>query len=138
MPLSPPQGKQLGVRGEDLGHGFFKLASRLHQPLNFLDPCIGDLLDALLAPGHESERPNGIPLLVLRAMASGLATAAVSERKRTEEQVGGDGEAAPEFELALAESGGLGTSGDETLDNRARLLDHLNRLRRGMTDFGTK
>jgi hypothetical protein len=40
-------------------------------------------------------------------MASGLATAAVSEREGTGEQVGGNGETAEEFELALAETSGL-------------------------------
>jgi hypothetical protein len=40
-------------------------------------------------------------------MARGLATAAVSERERTGEQVGGNGETAKEFELALAETCGL-------------------------------
>jgi hypothetical protein len=44
-------------------------------------------------------------------MAVGLATAAVSERERTGEQVGRDGEAVEEFELALAESCGLRTLG---------------------------
>jgi hypothetical protein len=44
-------------------------------------------------------------------MAGGLTAAAVSEGKRTGEQMRRDGEAAEEFELALAESGGLGTSG---------------------------
>ncbi len=40
-------------------------------------------------------------------MAGGLTTAAVSEGKRTGEQVGRDSEAAEEFELPLAESSGL-------------------------------
>jgi hypothetical protein len=97
----------LGVGGEDLGYGLFKLATRLHQALNFCDPFVGDVLDALLTPGHESERPNRVPLLVLGAMASRLATAAVSERKRAGEQVGRNGETAEEFELALAKSCGL-------------------------------
>jgi hypothetical protein len=111
MPLLPPQGEQLGVGGEDLGYSFFKLASPLHQPLNFLDPFVGDVLHPLLAAGHEGERPNGVPLLVLRAMAGGLATAAVSKRERSGEQIGRDGEAAEEFELALAETSGLRTFG---------------------------
>jgi len=109
MPLLSPQRQQLGVGGEDLGHGLFKLATRLHQALNFLHPFIGDVLDALLTPDHESERPNRVALLVLGAMASGLATAAVSEREGTREQVGGNGEATEEFELALAETSSLGT-----------------------------
>jgi hypothetical protein len=40
-------------------------------------------------------------------MATGLATAAVREGKRTGKQVGRDGEAAEEFELALTETSGL-------------------------------
>jgi hypothetical protein len=44
-------------------------------------------------------------------MAGGLTAAAVSEGKRTREQIGRDAEAAEKFELALAESGGLGTFG---------------------------
>jgi hypothetical protein len=52
-----------------------------------------------------------VSLLVGGAVASGLATTAVSERERTGQQVGGDGKAAEEFELALAESGGLRTLG---------------------------
>jgi hypothetical protein len=99
----------LGVGGEDLGHGLFKLPTRLHQALNLLHPFLGDVLDALPTPDHESERPNRVPLLVLGAMASGLATAAVSEREGTREQVGGNGETAEEFELALAETSGLRT-----------------------------
>jgi hypothetical protein len=50
-----------------------------------------------------------MPLLVLGAMATRLATAAVSEGKRTGKQVGRDGEAAEEFELALPETSGLWT-----------------------------
>jgi hypothetical protein len=46
-------------------------------------------------------------LLILGAMATGLATAAVREGKRTGKQVGGDGEAAKEFELALTETSRL-------------------------------
>jgi hypothetical protein len=44
-------------------------------------------------------------------MAGGLATAAVSKRERTGKQVGGNGETAEEFELALAETSGLRTFG---------------------------
>jgi hypothetical protein len=99
----------LGVGGEDLGYGLFKLATRLHQALNFLHPFVGDVLDALLTPGHESERPDRVPLLVLGAMTRGLATAAVSERKATGQQVRGNGKTAEEFELALAETSGLRT-----------------------------
>jgi hypothetical protein len=40
-------------------------------------------------------------------MATGLATAAVREGKRTGKQVGRDREAAEEFELALTETSGL-------------------------------
>ena len=111
LPLLPPQGQQSCVGGEDLGHSLFELPARLHQPLNLLDPFMGDALDALLTPGHKGERPDGVPLLVLRAMAGGLTTAAVSERKRTGKQIGRDGEAAEEFELALAETSSLGTFG---------------------------
>jgi hypothetical protein len=39
-------------------------------------------------------------------MATGLATAAVSEGKRTGKQVGRDGEAAEELELTLPETSG--------------------------------
>jgi hypothetical protein len=46
-------------------------------------------------------------------MTRRLTTAAVSERKRTGEQIGWDGEAAEEFELALAESSGLGAFGGD-------------------------
>jgi uncharacterized protein YejL (UPF0352 family) len=99
----------LGVGGEDLGHGLFKLAARLYPAANFSDPFLRDVLDPLLAPRHEGERPNGVALLVLGAMAGGLTTAAVSERKRAGKQVGRDGEAAEELELALAETSGLQT-----------------------------
>jgi hypothetical protein len=44
-------------------------------------------------------------------MAGGLTAAPVSEGKRTGEQIGRDGEATEEFELALTESGGLRTFG---------------------------
>jgi len=40
-------------------------------------------------------------------MAGRLTTTAVSQRKGTGQQVGGDGKATEKFELALAESGGL-------------------------------
>jgi hypothetical protein len=46
-------------------------------------------------------------LLVSSAVASGLAATAVSERKRTGEEVGRNGEATEEFKLALPESSGL-------------------------------
>jgi len=101
----------LCVRGEDLADGVLKLAARLHQALNFLNPFVGDVLHPLPAAGHEGERPNGVPLLVLGAMASGPATAAVSKGERSGKQIGRDGEAAEEFELALAETSGLRTLG---------------------------
>jgi hypothetical protein len=101
----------LRVSGEDLGHRLFKLPARLHQALNFLDPLIRDMLHTLLAPGHEGERPDRVPLLVFSAMTGGLTAAAVAERKRTGEQIGGDGEAAEELELALTESCSLGPFG---------------------------
>jgi hypothetical protein len=47
-------------------------------------------------------------------MAGGLTTAPVSERKGTWEQVGRDGEAAEEFELALAETSSLWTFGRDS------------------------
>jgi hypothetical protein len=55
-------------------------------------------------------------------MAGGLTTAAVRERKGTGKQVGRDGEAAEEFELALAEPCGLGTFGCDlhTCNNTCR------------------
>ena len=109
--LPSPQGQQLRVGGEDLGHGLFKFPACIDEALNFLDSFLRDALDVLLAPGHERERPNGVSLLVLGAVASRLTTTAMSERERTGQQVGRDGEAAEEFELALAESGGLGASG---------------------------
>jgi hypothetical protein len=112
-PLLPPQGQQLRVGGEDLSYGLFKLPAGLDQALHFLHPLVGNALHALLASGHEGERPNGVALLVPSAMAGGLTTAAVCERKRTREQIGGDGEAAEEFELALAESSGLGAFGGD-------------------------
>jgi hypothetical protein len=46
-------------------------------------------------------------------MATVLATAAVSEGKRTGQQVGRDGEAAEEFELALTKTSGLWTFGGD-------------------------
>jgi hypothetical protein len=52
-----------------------------------------------------------VSLLVCGAVAGGLTTTAVSQGKRTGQQVGGDGEAAEELELALAESGGSWTFG---------------------------
>jgi hypothetical protein len=103
----------LGIGGQDLGHGFFKLTASLDPALNFLDPLGGDALHAFLASGHEGERPNGVALRIVSAMAGGLTTAAVSERKRTREQIRGDGEAAEKFELALAESSGLGAFGGD-------------------------
>jgi len=103
----PPQRQQLSVGGEDLGHRLLKLVARLHPALNFLNPGVRDVLYPFLAAHPESEGPNGVTLLVLSAMATGLATAAVSEGKRTGKQVGRDGEAAEEFELALTETSGL-------------------------------
>jgi hypothetical protein len=44
-------------------------------------------------------------------MAGRLTAAAVSERERTGQQIGRDGKAAKEFELALPESCGSGTFG---------------------------
>jgi hypothetical protein len=44
-------------------------------------------------------------------MAGGLATAAVSKGERSGKEIGRDGEAAEEFELALAETSGLRTFG---------------------------
>jgi uncharacterized protein YejL (UPF0352 family) len=107
--LLSPQRQQLSVGGEDLRYRLFKLPALLHQALNFPDPFVGDVLHPFLAADHESEGPEGVTLFVLGAMATGLATAAVSEGKRTRKQVGGDGEAVEEFILALAETSGLGT-----------------------------
>jgi hypothetical protein len=76
--------------------------------LNLIDPFRGDALDALLTPGHKSERPHGVSLRVGGTVAGRLTTPAVGERKRTGQQVSGDGKAAEKLELALAESGGLG------------------------------
>ncbi len=45
--------------------------------------------------------------LVSGARASGLTATAAGQRKRTGEQVSGNGEAAEKLELALAEPGGL-------------------------------
>jgi len=101
----------LCISGEDLGDGLFKLPARFHQALNFLDPFVGDVLHPLLAAGHEGERPNGVPPFVLRAMAGGLAAKAVSQGERSGKKIGRDGEAAEEFELALAETSGLRTFG---------------------------
>jgi len=88
----------LGVGGEDLGHGLFKLSPRFDESLNFLHPIRRDRFDALLAPHHEGERAEGVSF-ISRAMASGLTAAAVSQRKRTGQQVGGNGEATKEFKL---------------------------------------
>jgi len=101
----------LCISGEDLGDGLFKLPARFHQASNFLDPLVGDVLHPLLAAGHEGERPNGVPPFVLRAMAGGLAAKAVSQGERSGKKIGRDGEAAEEFELALAETSGFGTFG---------------------------
>jgi len=109
VPLPPPQGQQLCVRGEDLGHSLFKLPTLVHKPLNFLDPSLGDVLHALLALGHEGESPNGVPPLVLSTVAGRLAAAVVRERERSGKEIGRDGKATEEFELALAETGGLGS-----------------------------
>ena len=105
--LPSPQGQQSRVGGENLGHGRFKLLTRVDQTLNLLDPFVGDAFHVFLAPGHEGERPNGVPLLVGGTVASGPTATAVGERERTGQQVGGNGEAAKEIELALAESSGL-------------------------------
>jgi hypothetical protein len=59
-------------------------------------------------------------------MASGLTTAAVSERKRTGEQIERDGKAAEEFELALAESSGLGAFGG---DAHMSVIIHTERIK---------
>jgi hypothetical protein len=101
----------LGVGREDLGHRLLKLLPAMNQALNFLDPFLGDALNVLLTLGHEGERPNGVSPLVAGAVASGLTTTAVSERERAGQQVSRDGKVAEEFELALAESCGLGTFG---------------------------
>ena len=97
----------MGVAGEDLRPRFFKLPARLQQGLNILDPFVRDVLHPFLAADHKSKRPGGVPLLVLGARATGLATAPVREGKRTGKQVGREGEAAEEFELALTERSGL-------------------------------
>ena len=113
MPLLPPQRQQLGVGGEDLGHGFLELPPGLDPALNFLDPFGGDTFHPLLACHHEGERPHGVSLLVEGAVASGLATTTMSQRQRTGEKVGGNGEATKKIEFALAESGGLRAFGGD-------------------------
>ncbi len=105
--LPSPEGQQLRVGGEDFGHGLLKLPARIDQALYFLHPLRWDALDALLAPGHEGKKPDRMPLLVGGAVAGRLAAAAVRERKRAGQQAGRDREATEEFELALAEPGGL-------------------------------
>jgi hypothetical protein len=47
----------------------------------------------------------------LAAMAGELATAQMTEGKRTGQQIGRDGMAAEEFKLALADAGRLGAFG---------------------------
>jgi hypothetical protein len=103
----------LGVGGKDLGHRLFKLPPRLDEVLNLPDPFRGDALDALLALHYEGERPQGVSLLVAGTVASGLTATAMGERKRTGQQVGGDGEPAEQLELALAKSDGLRTFGSD-------------------------
>ena len=99
-PLLPPHGQELRVGGEDLRHGLLELPVGLDQTLHFLDPCVRNALHALLAPHQEGERPAGVPLPVLGAMAGGLTAAAVGQRKGTGQPIGRDAEATQEFELA--------------------------------------
>jgi hypothetical protein len=103
----------LGVGGEHCGHRLLKLPPCLDTVLNLFDPFRGDALDTLLPPYHEGERPHGVSLLFAGTVASGLTTTAVGERKRTGQQVSGDGKAAEKLELALAKPGGLRTFGGD-------------------------
>jgi len=68
------------------------------------------VLDVLFPPHHEGERPDGMAT-VLGAVAGGLATAQVGTRERAGEEIGGDGKAAEQRELALPQAGGLGAEG---------------------------
>jgi hypothetical protein len=59
-------------------------------------------------------------------MASGLTTAAVSERQGTGQQVGRDGKATKQLELALAEPSGLRTFG---LDIHMSVIIHTEKAK---------
>ena len=80
-PWLASQHQQLSVGGQDFLHRVLELPSGFDAAADVLDPGAGDVPDMLLAPHHEGEGPDGMPLLVLGAVAGRLAAAEMGEGK---------------------------------------------------------
>jgi len=110
-PLLASQHQELGIGGQNFPHRVLKFPPRLDVTADVLDPVLGNMLDVLLAVHHKCERPEGVSLLVLDAVAGGLAAAQMRKREGTGEQIVGKLETPHQLELALAESRSLRTAG---------------------------
>ena len=80
--LIPGQNQQLGVEQEQFGGGFFEAAAGRDPRADRLNPVGGNVLDALLASGHEGEGPDWMTVAA-GAMTGGLSTAAMGEGERS-------------------------------------------------------
>jgi hypothetical protein len=100
----------LSVGGQDFPHRLLKCASGLDATADILDPVLGDMLDVLLAPHHKGQRPHGMAA-ALGTVAGGLAATEIGQGQGAGEQIVGKLETSHELELALPQSGRLGSSG---------------------------
>jgi hypothetical protein len=106
------QHQQFGVGGEQFADGILKLVTGLDAGADQFGPMPGDAFDAAAALVDKGQGPTGMAgVLGVGAMAGGFATSGGGLGERARQQVFGEGEAAQEFKLALAEAGGLGAFG---------------------------
>jgi len=108
--LLASQHQQLGVGGQHFPRRVLEFAPGFHAAADVLDPVLGDVLDMLLSPHHEGERPDGMAW-ALGAVAGGLAAAEMRQGERAGKQIMRKMETTHEFKLTLPESRGPSTSG---------------------------
>jgi len=97
------QREQLCVGRQHFADGVLKLSSRLDPAPHFLDPILGDVLDAFFSLHHKGQRPDRMAP-VLGTMTGGLATTEMREGEGARESILGDRETAQQLKLALAQS----------------------------------
>jgi hypothetical protein len=84
--LPASQNEELGIGRQDFPHRLLKFVPGLDTATDVLDPVLGDMLDVLLAPHHEGERPDGMAA-ALGTVAGGLATTKMGQGKGAGEQI---------------------------------------------------
>jgi len=71
-PLLASQHEELGIGGQNFPYRILEFTPGFDAPADVLDPVLGNVLDMLFAPHHESERPDRMAGAV-GTMAGGLA-----------------------------------------------------------------